>query len=755
MAGGAGARLRPLTCDRPKPMVPVAGRPVLAYTLDLLQRHRVAAAAVTLQYRADDVRRHFGRQAGRGPELRYHVEDRPLGTAGSVRALARWLDQTFFVLSGDALTDCDLTALLAFHRQRGAAVTLGLAQNARPQEYGIVLTAADGRIVRFDEKPDQGEAFSDLVNTGIYVLEPHVLSYIPTGRAVDFSQDLFPRLLAAGLPLYGCLLDGYWCDIGDLTAYLMANLDLLHGRLAHHFGLVQTAPGIWCGADVQLSADAVIEGPAVLGAGCRIEGGARLSEGVVVGAGCLIGAGASLKRSVIWDGTALMPGAALRGVVAAERVYFGRRSAAYEGAVVGSQTRIGEGALIEPGVCIWPAKRVEPGARVRQHLIWGRGARADDLHGGRLQGRVGVELLPETAVRVGRALGAALPAAGGVVLGSGRGRSCDLIRQALACGLMAAGRLVLDAGRVAPPALAHAVSNLAAAGGAHVAVGSGAEQVIVTFYAAGGGPPGRDLERRVQRLLQGATPMTRAALLGSVQAVSGVEETYLQHLEQTVDSARVQAAQLAVHLAPSAGWELALRWLQRLGCRVEAWPAAAALRAGIRPDGRLLLWDSDGRPLSEAVVLALAVWLELEEQTVGAGPIDLPVWAPHALEELVRRAGRTPRRCPRSQWRPADPLLLLGRLLAWLAPGQHDLQGALANLPQFTMASGAVGCPESLKAPLLQQHRIHAEGGSGRAARTLAARLQVRPRRWIQRQEGSRRPGGSGRMRPKRSPSAP
>ena len=223
MAGGEGSRLRPLTCACPKPMVPVLDRPVMAYTLDLLRRHGVSQAAVTLMYLAGQVSGYFGDGAEYGVNLTYFTEQTPLGTAGSVGQAAHMLDETTVVLSGDGLTNCDLTAALRFHRDRGALATLVLKKVKSPLEYGVVLTDGQGRVQRFVEKPGWGEVCSDAVNTGIYLLEPQAIAMIPADRPWDFGREMFPRMVEEGLPVYGWLMEGYWCDIGDTAAYLRAH----------------------------------------------------------------------------------------------------------------------------------------------------------------------------------------------------------------------------------------------------------------------------------------------------------------------------------------------------------------------------------------------------------------------------------------------------------------------------------------------------------------------------------------------------
>ena len=218
MAGGEGSRLRPLTSNVPKPMLPVANRPLMEHIVNLLRRHHFADVVATVQFLPSVIRNYFGDGSDLGVSLSYSTEEAPLGTAGSVLNAAELLSGTFLVISGDALTDLDLGAAVAFHRRRGAAATLVLKRMRDPLEFGIVITAEDGRIERFLEKPTWGQVFSDTINTGIYVIEPEVLDLIPPGQPFDFSSELFPAMVDKGLPLFGYETDSYWTDVGTAAA---------------------------------------------------------------------------------------------------------------------------------------------------------------------------------------------------------------------------------------------------------------------------------------------------------------------------------------------------------------------------------------------------------------------------------------------------------------------------------------------------------------------------------------------------------
>src|SRR5438067_3514750 len=270
MAGGEGTRLRPLTSNQPKPMVPIVGKPCMEHILELLKEHGLTDVIVTVAFLPQAIRSYFGEGDTLGMSIGYSVEESPLGTAGSVRLAVKQLDETFLVISGDALCDVDLSALVAFHKEREAAVTIGLKSVDNPLEFGIVVTDEEGRIERFLEKPSWGQVFSDTINTGIYVLEPEVLRHIPTDRPYDFSKELFPYLLEMGRPLYGYVMDGYWQDIGNLDQYRQANFDALDERARLDIPGIRLRGNVRLGEGVEVDDLAAIEGPPFIGNYFRI-----------------------------------------------------------------------------------------------------------------------------------------------------------------------------------------------------------------------------------------------------------------------------------------------------------------------------------------------------------------------------------------------------------------------------------------------------------------------------------------------------
>ncbi|HXQ92851.1 MAG TPA: NDP-sugar synthase, partial [Nitrososphaerales archaeon] len=301
MAGGEGSRLRPLTSTRPKPLVPVVNRPILWHVLRLLQKHSIDEAHITLHYLADQITTTFSGSRDINLHINYSFEDRPLGTAGSVKAIEDQLTDTFLVISGDVMTDFDLTRLIEFHKKSGATVTIGLARVQNPLEYGVVMTDSDHRVTRFLEKPGWSEVFSDTVNTGIYVINREALKEIESEKQFDFSKDLFPRLLKKENSIFALPLDGYWCDVGMPSQYITAHHDILSGKTGVEIPGKKNSDNIWIedGADIHPSAQ--LTGPCLIGNRALIAKNASVGPMSCVGSHVSIESGAVVSRSVVYD----------------------------------------------------------------------------------------------------------------------------------------------------------------------------------------------------------------------------------------------------------------------------------------------------------------------------------------------------------------------------------------------------------------------------------------------------------------------
>ena len=315
LVGGQGTRLRPLSYQAPKSMMPVLNRPFLEHTLAYLKNHGVSEVILTLSYLPETIQRHLGDGANQGIRLSYVVEDSPLGTAGAVKNTEAHLAGTFAVLNGDIFTDLDLAELVTFHRHKGAKVTIALTYVENPSAFGVVETESDGRVKRFIEKPSPDQITSHWINAGIYIIEPEVLRHVPESSHYMFERGLFPRLLELDEPVYGYPFNGYWLDMGTPEKYLCLNCDLLRATATSHLTPGTNRDDVSCAADAVIHPSARITGPAIIGSKCRIELRVQIKGPVVLGDGCHIGEGASIESAVLWPGVSVTTNASIKQCV--------------------------------------------------------------------------------------------------------------------------------------------------------------------------------------------------------------------------------------------------------------------------------------------------------------------------------------------------------------------------------------------------------------------------------------------------------
>ena len=358
LAAGVGSRLEPLTINIPKPMVPVANRPTMEHIIRLLAKNGVEEVAANLWYKPEKIEAYFGDGSPWGVSITYSREQELLGTAGGVRRLARFFDQTFVVISGDALTDIDLAQLLQVHRDKGALATIALKPVSNPRQFGVVITEPDGRIKAFQEKPAPGEALSSLANTGIYVFEPSIFDHIPAGEVYDFGKQVFPRLVRLGLPFYGHITDDYWCDIGTLTQYRLAHYDVLRGMVRISIPGMWSPGAVYVGEGAYIAPTATVGSKVIIGANCRIDDSVEIFGETVIGDNCVVGGGAAIFGSIVWNNTRIARGTRLVECVVGSECYLKEGSVIGAGVILSDECVVERNEVIEANVKVWPGKVV-------------------------------------------------------------------------------------------------------------------------------------------------------------------------------------------------------------------------------------------------------------------------------------------------------------------------------------------------------------------------------------------------------------
>lgn len=761
MAGGQGTRLRPLTSNQPKPMVPVVNKPTIQHILELVQRHGINEVVMTLAFLPRLIRNHFGDGSAMGMHIDYTVEETPAGTAGSIRLAKDLLEDTFLVISGDALTDFDLTSVVAFHEQRRAMITIALKSVENPLEFGVVIVDEDGRIQRFLEKPGWGQVFSDTVNTGIYVIEPEVFDHIPEGQPYDFSHDLFPKLFDMRKPLYGVVCDGYWQDIGSLEQYLQANRDALDGKVRLAPPGVRLRGNVWVGHGAALDSLDDVEGPAVIGENVRLDPGAHIRSHTVLGDNVVVRAGAEVGGSVLGENVYLAPGAMVSGAVLGNAVEVHENANIAEGAVIGDRTIIGRNALVANNVKIYPFKNIEPGSAVRSSIVWETRGPSTLFGRNGVRGLANVDVTPEMAMRLAMAYGTLIGKDTYVTTSRDTHHACRVFKRAVISGLNSTGVNVRDL-TMAPLAVNRFdIKSGNAMGGIHVQMSlENPEQIEILFSES----PGVPLDGKRERAIENhyfREDFRRAAFeeMGQVVYPPRAIETYTTSLVDNWNTLAIRGRQprMVLDYSSSApafffsatldklGVEtVALNTFSRVRSRftlADSLPLAATrvgelVRAMEADVGAILdpgaeylyVVDEKGDLVPDAVLLLLL--LQHAAREAGSGTAALPLHATRLGEQVVASTGVTIRRTRYSKaalmaeaTRPntvfaasvdggyiypsvlpsMDGLYALGKVLELVSSSDAPLSQLVDRVPVAHVVHLESECPAELKGTVMRR----------------------------------------------------
>jgi mannose-1-phosphate guanylyltransferase/phosphomannomutase len=501
MAGGEGTRLRPQTSNLPKPMLPLVGRPMMEHIVSLLRRHGITDIVVTVAFLPNAIRSYFGDGSELGVRMVYATEESPLGTAGSVRNARDELTERFLVISGDVLTDIDLTSVIAFHDKNQALATIALCSVEDPLEFGIVITREDGSIERFLEKPGWGQVFSDTINTGIYVLEPEIFDLIPEGQVVDFSGEVFPAALERGDPLFGYVADGYWEDVGTSAAYLKAHEDILDGKVQADISGFELRPGIWIGKGSSIHPTVRIDSPSFIGENCTVDNDVVLGAYTTIGANTQVAERAELQRSVVSENSYIGPAVSVEGAVLGKSCDLRVGARVEPGSVLGEGCLIGAHAEVRSDVKVYPYKVVEAGAQVNASIVWESGG-ARTLFGREgVQGIANVDISPELAVRLAKSWASGFEKGCYITASRDTSRVARVLKRALMVGCNSVGVNVADLELATVPVTRHHLRIRGNRAGLTVRLSPDDPQsVVIRFFDERGIDLSEGDQRRVERM---------------------------------------------------------------------------------------------------------------------------------------------------------------------------------------------------------------------------------------------------------------
>jgi mannose-1-phosphate guanylyltransferase/phosphomannomutase len=743
----------------------------MEHIIALLRRHGVTEIVCTLHYLADEIESYFDGGSEFGVTTHYVVEDTPLGTAGAVKMAHELLaGEPFLVISGDALTDIDLTALIEHHKREKNAVTIALQRVTNPLEFGVVVTDEDQRITRFLEKPSWGEVFSDTINTGIYVLEPEILDRMVRGKVYDFSKDLFPDMLRDGAKLGGYVIDAYWTDIGNLEQYQQANYDAIDGKVHLESLGTEVAPGVVAGEGCRIDPTARLHGPIVLGSGVRIGPGVEIVGPSVLGDNAIVESNARITRSVLWEDCYVGEEAILNDCTVADRNTIERRATIHEATVVGRGCTIGAGAAVNANLKLWPDKWVTSGSIVSMSLIYGQKWPGSLFGSVGITGLANLEITPEFALKLGQAFGSYLKPGQSVMTSRDTHPASRVMNRCVISGLLSVGIHALDL-RSYPLPLARYAVRIGGDGGVHVRVSpTDPNAMIFEFFDSYGITTDKNTERKIENLFFREdfrrTPMDE---VGNLDFPSRMLERYTASFIEALNAVALKEAGFRVVIDYAWGNssivlpqilgglgvdQISLNayydakrarnfrhdretHIERLATVVQSLEANLGLL--IDSDGEtFVLVDDKGRIVGRNRLMAL-ITLLIARANKGAR-IALPVTVPNAVERIAAENGasivrtRSDRRSLMAlaekdgpelafaggadyemifpEFQPAfDGLYAAAKVMELLAAEHQPASGLVDLLPTWHVAGRTVPCPWDRKGSVMRS--LHDEARNG------------------------------------------
>lgn len=764
MAGGFGTRLRPITCTIPKPMVPVMNKPMMEHIVELLKQHNLKDILSILYFQPEQITSYFGDGEKFGIKMSYKSAVEDFGTAGSVGNARDELKEPFLVISGDVLTDFDLTKAIEYHNEKKAMVTIILTRVENPLQYGVVITESDGKISRFLEKPSWGEVFSDTVNTGIYIIQPEALNYIPKGKEFDFSKDLFPLLMKNNEPLYGYIADGYWKDIGDLSEYLLSHRDVLEGKV--DVNIPGTRMNL-IGRDVITGENTIIEevvnlkGGVVIGKNCVIKRGATVVNSVI-GDNCIIECGAKVTNSVIWNDTYVGPNSTMKEDIIGRNCRILSKAYISEDVVIADECHIGEDAVLKANIKIWPHKYVDTGSTLSTSLIWGEKWNKVLFGAYGISGLANIEITPEFAAKLGAACGAFFGKSANVATSRDSHKTSRLINRALISGILSSGSNVYDLQVTPPPVARYQLINSNQKCCIHISKSPFDPNLLdVKFYDSNGTTLAISKQKSIERLFfREDFPRASCEETGTIHFPHRTLDIYSEGLIKSINSENIKKSDFKVVLDYAHGGASMIfpQILGQLGIEVvslnayiddnritkDAHTFSTSLRQlsnivqslnasfGIMMDAgaeKIFIVDETGRILSDEISLALMALLVMKTSPDGS-KISVPITTSRIIEEMAEKNKCSVIRTKTSlrsmmdtaitenvifasdgnggfifpKFQPAlDGMISICKLVEMLAEVKQPISEIVKEIPQSHLIKIQVPCPWEYKGTVMRK----------------------------------------------------
>ncbi|MDY0328284.1 MAG: sugar phosphate nucleotidyltransferase, partial [Arcobacteraceae bacterium] len=433
LAGGFGTRIQPLTNSVPKPMLPILNRPMMEHIIIKLRDDLgIKDIAILLYFMPEVIKEYFKDGKDFGVNISYFLPDDDYGTAGAVGFAREFLDETFIIVSGDLVTDFRFSEIYDFHKQKKSKLTIGLTPVENPLQFGVVIANEEGKIEKFLEKPSWGEVFSDTINTGIYILEPEILDFIPLESNYDFAKDLFPRLMSNNISLWGCHIEGYWRDVGNPESYREVYQDIFNKLISlpikgvekiYEEGILYLEEGASVDENVQ------IKGIVVIGENTKVENLSELNN-CVIGKNCIIDESVKLTNTIFWQDCTVGSKSKINYGVICNHVKIAKKVKAKDGVIIAENCTIDKSVSFEKDVMVWPNKTIDEDSIVSNNVIWGDKYKASIFESGSVVGRANIELSCDLAIKLAESLGSILPVGGKVYVSRDYHKSSRMLKRA-------------------------------------------------------------------------------------------------------------------------------------------------------------------------------------------------------------------------------------------------------------------------------------------------------------------------------------
>ena len=569
LAGGKGRRLRPLTCNFPKPMLPLLEKPVLEYNIELLRQHGIHEIAITVQYMSTAIKQYFGDGSKWGVNLYYFEDSPPLGTAGSIKQAEAFLDEPFVVISGDALTDFQLSKGIEFHQCKKRMVTVFVKEVENPLPFGLVVMNKEQEIVRYIEKPSWNEVISNIVNTGIYIMEPEIFSYIPSEQFIDFSHHVFP-LLENKNALFGYVAEGYWLDIGTFAQYRQAQFDLLTKKVQVPISYTEVLPMVWMGEDVTIEKGTKIHGPSFIGEGAVIGNGAIIEPYSIIGKHSIISNYTHLQKSIVFAHTYVGKHCELLETTVGENTMVEDDVTLFQKSVIADRCRIGKNTIIKQNGKIWPYKVIDSHSVIASSGVTEGEHTAGWLQKSQIVGRGNIEITPQVIVKIAMAFGSLFSKGDRILIGSNENAEATAFKKLFLHAIHGVGINTMECQEMDESPFQYAIHELECTGGVLVRLEKG-KVIVIQLYGKEGLRLTYKQQKEIESLyMSEAFHYAYDKEIGRNKPVQVSLENYVESVLEHVDVAEIQKQQfhLLINKRDDMSQPLLISFLQKLGCSI-------------------------------------------------------------------------------------------------------------------------------------------------------------------------------------------